>query len=88
MASVNGIVEGSWYTVPPMECFISKELVQETKIVAIWRHKNWLNPCMVMSSIGCYQSEWVAPREYIWYDGTGGTLHKQNKLKLSEILKW
>ena len=28
------------------------------------------------NEFGCYQSEWVAPREYIWYDGTGGTLHK------------
>ena len=31
-----------------MGCFVSKEPLQEGKIVLIRRHKKWLNPCIIM----------------------------------------
>jgi len=49
MAPVNCIVEGRWYTVPQMGCFISKEALCKSKTASIWRHKKWFNPCTIMS---------------------------------------
>jgi len=63
MAPVNCIVEGRWYTVPPMGCFILKEALCKSKIVLIWRHK--MVQHLYYNESGCYQSEWVAPRGYI-----------------------
>ena len=42
MAPDNCIVEGRWYTVPPMGCFISKEALCKSKLYQYGGTKNGL----------------------------------------------